>query len=162
MLINNGFTPIKTTGAQTPYTLSAVPRLIVPAPPQDILHISEEAQRKIDQLQQGNQSLQQAVTQSKQSIRGAAQERISSAREYLKILIRLSPAGDKGAAYEAARIAREVKSAANEFKASIAGEEGANVSSEIAAFVGVAGDVLKMARNLIESYLQKHSEEQKK
>lgn len=161
MLIDYVITAIAATKVQHPNSLSAFPHLVKTTPIQDIFHISEEAQLKIDQLQQGYQSLQQAVRQSRLTIRDAAQERIRSAKEYLKILIRLSPAGDKAAAHEAARIAREVKSAAHEFKGSIAGEERTNARSEIKAFAEVAEDALKMAQSLIDGYLRKKASEQR-
>ena len=126
------------------------------------LNISEAAQQKIDQLQQGIASLQQAVTQSRQAMRGAAQERVSYIKEYLKILLRMSSPGDRGAAAEAARLAREIKSATAEFRSGILnGEEaGAGVRSEIAGFAGVAGDALNIAQGLIESYLRKRKTKQ--
>lgn len=151
----------------SPQTVTGTPRIPVSAPrpnvspPQIILEISEAAQQKIDQLHQGNQVLQQAVNQSRQTTRGAALERISAAKEYLKILARMSPAGDRGAAREAARIAREIKSAASEFKASISGGEESGGRSEIGGFAEVAGDALNIASRLVESYLRNRTAHQK-
>ena len=74
----------------------------------------------------------------------------------------MSPPGDRGAAIEAARMAREIKIATAEFRSSLSNEEaGASVRSEIAGFAGLAGDTLKIARGLIESYLLKRKQEQK-
>lgn len=129
--------------------------------PHDLLEISDAARQQIDQLQQGDQALRVAVTQSRKASRNAAQERVGAAKEYLKLLARMSPTGDHGAASEAARIAREIRSAAAEFKANIAGEENPNVNPEIAAFAGVAGDALKIANGLVESYLRKQTGQQK-
>lgn len=123
---------------------------------QDVVEISDETRLKIDQLQQGDQALRQALIQTRQASRSAAQERVSAAKEYLKLLARMSPEGDHGAAAEAARVAREIKGATVEFRAH-SGGSGTNVSrAEIAGFAGVAGDALKIAYGLVERYLRKH------
>lgn len=138
-------------GTVLPVSTPPVPAL------RDVLHISEAAQQKVAQLQQGNQALEQALAQSRQSMRNAAIERVKYIHEYLKILARMSPAGDRGAASEAARMAREIKSMANEFKGSIASGEESTVRKEIAGFVEVAGDTLNIAKGLIKSYLRKRA-----
>jgi hypothetical protein len=158
MRISDTISPPLATGT---LHLPASPLRPTASPPQYVLDISEAAQQKIDQLQQGNQALQQAITQSRQADKSAALERVSAAKEYLKILARLSPAGDRGAASEAARIAREIRSAASEFKAGSANGEGAGVRSEIGGFAEVAGDALKIARSLVENYLRHRSTKQK-
>lgn len=145
-----------------PLRRAAIPAVLKKPLPDDTIDISETAQNRIDQLQQGNDVLQQAVTQSRQAARKAAHDRVSAAKEYLKILSRMSPPGDRGAAAEAARMAREIKSAAAEFRSGIAtGEEtGASTGSEIAGFAGVAGDALKIAQGLIAGYLHKRKTKQ--
>ncbi len=151
-----------------------LPTSVAPAHPQvvtasaktaqqlDTLEISEVAQQKIGQLQQGNEALLQAVRQSRLAVRTAALERAGYAKEYLKILARMSPSGDRGAAVEAARMAREIKAATAEFRSSFSGgeETAASVRAEIAAFAGVAGDTLKIARGLVEGYLMKRQQKQ--
>ena len=129
--------------------------------PQDTLKISEAAQQRIDQLKQGNETLVQALKESRLSIRKAASDRVGYAKEYLRILARMSLPGDRGAAAEAARMAKEIKGAAADFKSSISDAEVADMRSEIAGFAGVAGDALKIAKGLVESYLQKRRSEQK-
>lgn len=125
-------------------------------PKLDSVEISEAAQQRITQLQQGNEALEQAVKESRLSIRNAASERMRAAKEYLKILASMSAPGDRGAASEAVRMAREVKSAAAEFRGSFASGEEKNAGSEVAGFAGVAGDTLKLAGGLVEGYLQHH------
>lgn len=140
---------------------ASTPPAVEAAPVKDSFEISEAAQQRIDQMQQGNQALVQAVKDSKLSIRKAASERVSQAKEYLRMLAKMSLPGDRGAASEAARMAREIKSAAADFKGSISDGGMAEVRSEVAGFAGVAGDALKIAKGLVESYLQKRRSEQK-
>lgn len=127
----------------------------------DVSVISDTARSKLDRLQQGTLTLEQAVMESRRSMRAAAHERVGAAKEYLKLLVRVSPAGDRGAAREAARIAREIKSAVADFRESIAGEDAAGVRSEMSGFAGVAGDALRIAVCLVESYLRNNRVRQK-
>lgn len=124
-------------------------------PKLDSVEISEAAQQRINQLQQGNEALEQAVKESRFSIRNAASERVRAAKEYLKILASMSAPDDRGAASEAVRMAREVKNAAVEFRGSFAAGEEKDAGSELAGFAGVAGDTLKLANGLVERYLQR-------
>jgi len=128
--------------------------------PTDLLQISDAAQQKIDRLQQGNQALEQALAQSRQAARNAAIERVGHIKAYLLLLARMLPAGDRGAASEAARMAREIKSAAAGFKGGVAGEDGASVRADIEGFAGAAGDALKIAQAMVESYLRKRKMQQ--
>lgn len=152
--------------SKTTLTITDYPRTIrPPAGPtvpalRDVLQISEAAQQKIDQLQQGNQALEQALTQSRQSARNAAIERVQYIKDYLNILARMSPVGDRGAASVAARMAREIKGLAHEFKGNMASGEESGARSEIAGFARVAGETLNIANKLVESYLRKRSTRQ--
>jgi len=127
---------------------------------QDKLEISESVQRQIDRMEQGNEALKQAVIQARQSIRSTAAERVSYAKEYLRVLASMSLPGDRGAASEAARMAREIKNAAADFRGSITDEELTDASSEIAGFADEAGKALKIAKGLVESYLRKRRQGQ--
>lgn len=126
----------------------------------DNLEISESVQRQIDRMEQGNEALKQAVIQSRQSIRSAAAERVSYAKEYLRVLASMSLPGDRGAANEAARMAREIKNAAADFRGSITDEELADARSEIAGFADEAGKALKIAKGLVENYMRKRKQGQ--
>ena len=150
--------PLPRTGA--PRALLSAPAPAMPVP-LDLLQISEAGRQKIDQLQQGNQALEQSLIQSRQAARNAATDRVKYVKAYLKILVSMSPAGDRAAASEAARMAREIKSAVTDFKRSIAYGEESRIRTEIAGFAGVAGDALKIAQGVLQSYLQRRSLKQK-
>jgi len=138
-----------------PQTSSAKTLVVEKPSVRDNLEISEAMQRQIDRMQQGSEALKQAVVQSRQSIRSAAAERVSYAKEYLRVLASMSLPGDRGAANEAARMAREIKNAAADFRGSIGDEELADARSEIAGFADEAGKALKIAKGLVENYLRK-------
>ncbi|MDD5287326.1 MAG: hypothetical protein PHD54_15855 [Desulfuromonadaceae bacterium] len=150
--------PLPRTG--TPRAALSAPAPGMPVP-LDLLQISEIARQKIEQLQQGNQALEQSLIQSRQAARNAATDRVKYVKAYLKILVSMSPAGDRAAASEAARMAREIKSAVTDFKRSIAYGEESGIRTEIAGFAGVAGDALKIAQGMLQSYLQRRSLKQK-
>lgn len=154
MRIHNSITTLMIAG--TMRSVLSSPLQAVPAA-LDSLEISDAAKQKIDQLQQGYMALEQAVTRSRQSVRNAAMERVKYIKDYLDIVARLSPAGDRGAASEAARMAKEIKNAAADFKGNIASGEVSGIRKEIAGFAGMAGDALNIAKGLMERYLQKRS-----
>lgn len=125
----------------------------------DLLQISDEARARIAAMEAGTASLEQASVQSRQQARQAAADKVGMARKYLQLLRRMSSPDDPGAAREAARMAREIRGAAEAYRGSLTKEEAVSLAKDSAAFVTEAGKGLAVAKEMIEQYLQRKKRE---
>lgn len=122
----------------------------------DVVSLTDTARHNINRLDQGVRALEQAVKDSRSAVRASAMDRVAAAKESLRLLARMSLPSDPGAAREAARLAREIKSAVSEFKTGVNGEDLDLARSAIAGFTGAAGDALKIAKGMVDQHLRKN------
>lgn len=125
--------------------------------PNDLVSLSPGLQNKLIKMGEGVSWLEQALKQAKRSPRDTALERVKQAAARLRRLKMMSASGDEFAAREAARLVREIASAANQYLAGDASPQGAQTAAQGGgvdmiqrnAFVSAAGDALGMATEII-------------
>lgn len=127
--------------------------------PNDLVSLSPALKNKLIKMGEGVSRLEQALKQTKRSPQDTALEQVKQVAARLRRLKMMSASGDEFAAREAARLAREIASAANQYLAGDSSLQGVQTATQgggadmiqRSEFISAAGEALGTAAEITNS-----------